>query len=290
MLEGWDSSPKTTTMLPDGEAGELFRITKNPELFNQETAPPRQFPVRPAAPASSNFGEALGSPDYRASAPTLETQIENINNQTVRAATGKQQEAATMSDLQKMAQAYFGGRTQEQKRKEAFMNIAAGLAMGKSPRFMDNLGTAVGGALNFQRDDTNRREKEALDGFIKIQGQDDDRVYQQGQIGLGAERNDISREQNDISRINATRERASTNYQMKALQQQAGYLSKAIAAAEAAGQDSSELKVSLGEVMTQLGGAGGVGMGDAPAALGGEPSRPRIKMGADGKAVIAKPQ
>jgi hypothetical protein len=238
--------------------------------------------------STAEFRPALGG----GVAPGVETQIQNINKQTMQAATGKEQEVQTMSDLGKMVQAYFGGRTQEQKQKEAFMNIAAGLAAGKSPRFMDNLGGAVSGALTFQRDDTNRREKEALGFGIQNQNLDDDRYFQKGQLGLGEERNDIAREQNDISRINAMRQRASANYQMKALQKRAGDLSKNIAKLQAEGGDPATIgmmELQLGEVMTQLSGTGGVGIGEVPAAPGGA-SRPRIKMGADGKSTIVNPQ
>lgn len=155
-----------------------------------------------SAPSTSKFGAALGTPEHD-SAPRagLENQIQNINNQTVQSATGKAQEAETMSDLQKMVRAYFGGRTQEQKQKEAFMNIAAGLASGKSPRFLDNLGGAVSGAITFGRDDTNRREKEALAGMIDVQKLDDTR-------NNNAEENAIRREANDIDR---TKVGAATN-------------------------------------------------------------------------------
>lgn len=150
------------------------------------------------------MGESLGVPafDSKVSQP-LKAQIENINNKTMQAATGKEQEVETMSDLQKMVQAYFGGRTQEQKQKDAFMNIAAGLASGKSPRFMDNLGNAVSGAITYGRDDSNRREKEALDFGIRNQNLDDDRLFQKGQLGLGEERNAIAREEVAVNRAKA---------------------------------------------------------------------------------------
>lgn len=253
--------------------GESNQYTAYPKF-----APPAAQPMAsgvidadtmfPNSAPQKDFGTNMGVPDYRgAPAPSAvaagpKSQIDAINAQTMQNATGKAQEVETMSDLQKMAQAYFGGRTREQKQKEAFMNIAAGLAAGKSPRFMDNLGGAVSGAINFNRDDTNRREKEALEGFIKIQGLDDARSN-------NAAENEIRREANDISRINATRERVSAQFGMKALQKQASDLSKNITKLQAEGGDPATIgmmQLQLGEVMTQINRNGGIGFGEEPPA------------------------
>lgn len=143
------------------------------------------------------MGQALGHPGQTFQggiAPGVQSQIENVNNQTMQNATGKAQEAESMSDLGKMLRAYFGGRTKEEKQHDAFMNIAAGLAAGKSPRFMDNLGNAVSGAITYDRDADKGNKKEALDMMLKNQNLDDDRAYQQAMIALKGEDNDISRE------------------------------------------------------------------------------------------------
>jgi hypothetical protein len=249
---------------PSAPIDDLDSFLKN--LQAGGAMPPR---TADAAPQSAGYAAAA------VPAP-LETQVQNINAQTMQAATGKQQEVETMSDLGKMVQAYFGGRTKEQKQKEAFMNIAAGLASGQSPRFMDNLGGAVAGAINFQRDDTNRREKEALDFGIKNQNLDDDRYYQRGQLGLGAEGQAINREElgirreaNDISRIRATREGAAVDYRQKALLKQAGDLSKNISKLQAEGGDAGVIgmmQLQYNDVMAQLGSAGIGAIPSAPVA------------------------
>ncbi len=252
MQPGWDEIPKGTSFLPAGAPDELFRFTKNPELFNHENQQPQQSPVR--APAMDGYARdnLRAEAAQMAAAPSLETQIQNINNQTVQAATGKQQEAGTMSDLQKMAQAYFGGRTKEQRQHEAFMNIAAGLAAGKSPNFMDNLGGAVSGAITYDRDDTNRREKEALEGFIKIQGQDDTRLNNQMENEIRRESNDIAWANNDVSRINATRERSNDGARFRALNTEASNLRAIMKAEEAKGADTSPYKLRLESIAAEM--------------------------------------
>jgi len=261
---------------PPAIPSELFipRVGADNQYTAYPKFPPAPQPLGPGAvdadtlfsnsAPKKDFATNMGVPDYRGApvAPGPKSQIDAINAQTMQNATGKAQEIETMSDLQKMAQAYFGGRTQEQKQKEMFMNIASGLAAGKSPRFMDNLGGAVSGAINFGRDDTNRREKEALAGMIDIQRLDDARSN-------NAAENEIRREANDIARINATRERASANYQMKALNKMAGDLSAKIAKMQSEGGDPATIgmmQLQLGDIMQDLAKGGGLGIGAEPPA------------------------
>lgn len=253
MQPGWDEIPKGTSFLPAGEPNELFRFTKNPELFNQENQQPPQSPAR--APVMDGYARdnlRAEAEQMSYAAPSLETQIQNLNAQTMQGANGKQQEVATMTDLQKMAQAYFGGRTREQKQKEMFMNIAAGLASGKSPNFMENLGGAVSGAITFDRDDTNRREKEALESFFKIQGQDDARLNNQMENEIRRESNDIAWANNDVSRINATRERSNDGARFRALNTEASNLRAIMKAEEAKGADTSPYKLRLESIAAEM--------------------------------------
>jgi hypothetical protein len=64
---------------------------------------------------------------------------------------------------------------------------------------MDNLGSAVSGAITYDRDADKGNQKEALDMMLKNQGQEDDRAYQQGML-------DINRESNAISRLRVSSE------------------------------------------------------------------------------------
>lgn len=268
--------------------------------FTAASEPP-QMPILPPVPpsgsamdadilfanstANPDFGANISVPDYksatmdayakenlrseaktRATPPALETQIQDINAQTMQAANGKAQEGATMSDLQRMAQAYFGGRTKEQKQQEMFMNIAAGLAAGKSPNFMDNLGGAVSGAINFNRDDTNRREKEALEGFIKIQGQDDTRANNQMDNEIAQENNRISWANNNVSRINATRQRANDAGELKGLQAAHRALKAEADFAQKSGVDSSPYLTKMAEISVAISKLGGIAGGAEPSA------------------------